>query len=258
LTSTALVFFTGEEGGPSVAWTIESIADNAWHHLAIIRDDDNDQVTLHIDGTSKGTHAATLNALTIDSGGLMFGQEQDSVGGGLDPAQALDGTLDDIRIYSRVLVDAEIAALADAGSEPDNDSDGIPDDVDPDDDNDGIPDVWETAKGLDPMNASDAGLDPDHDGFSSLEEYVADTHPLDGDSMFQVSSLGQACGGQAGFIVGFDSAVGRLYAVEYRDDLLAGTWQSLTNNVPGTGAEICIQDDDAVQNRFYRIKARMQ
>jgi hypothetical protein len=50
--------------------------------------------------------------LSISAGGLVFGQEQDSVGGGYSPAQALDGTLDDVRFYDRLLSAQKIGALA--------------------------------------------------------------------------------------------------------------------------------------------------
>ena len=44
-------------------------------------------------------------------------------------------------------------------------------------DRDGLHDAWETTFGLDPADASDAALDPDHDGRTSTQEYDAGTHP---------------------------------------------------------------------------------
>ena len=46
-----------------------------------------------------------------------------------------------------------------------------------DTDTDGIPDVWEEFFGSDARNAADAGFDPDHDGKTNQEEYLARTHP---------------------------------------------------------------------------------
>jgi len=65
----------------------------------------------------------------------------------------------------------------------DTDGDTIVDTVDPDDDNDGMPDVWENAYGLDPF-VNDAGLDPDTDGLTNLQEYANDSSPIskDGDN----------------------------------------------------------------------------
>ena len=53
---------------------------------------------------------------------------------------------------------------------------------DQDDDNDGMPDTYETSKGLNPLNESDASTDPDGDGYTNLEEYEAGTDPHDPES----------------------------------------------------------------------------
>ena len=55
-----------------------------------------------------------------------------------------------------------------------------------DSDQDGLPDDWETANGLDPLDAGDAGIDNDQDGLSNLAEYYAGTDPRDGASVFQL------------------------------------------------------------------------
>ncbi len=61
----------------------------------------------------------------------------------------------------------------------DTDGDSIGNNADTDDDNDGMPDTWEIANGFDPLNALDAILDFDGDGFTNLEEYIAGTVPTD-------------------------------------------------------------------------------
>ena len=75
-------------------------------------------------------------------------------------------------------VSASELSLSGTGSPalPDNDNDGIPDEIDSDDDNDGMPDDWENQYGLNPMS-DDADQDPDNDGSTNLDEYLNNTNP---------------------------------------------------------------------------------
>lgn len=61
------------------------------------------------------------------------------------------------------------------------DDDGDGNVCDPDDDNDGMPDDWETANFLDPL-FDDANDDTDKDGYTNIEEYLADADPNNPDS----------------------------------------------------------------------------
>ena len=54
--------------------------------------------------------------------------------------------------------------------------------VEADADHDGLPNDWEVKYGLNPNNPNDAKLDPDNDGFTNLEEYMAKTDPKDPES----------------------------------------------------------------------------
>ncbi len=58
-------------------------------------------------------------------------------------------------------------------------NDGSGNYFDDDDDNDQMPDTWEAQYGLDPLNAGDASIDSDGDGFTNLQEYQANTSPID-------------------------------------------------------------------------------
>ena len=51
-----------------------------------------------------------------------------------------------------------------------------------DSDQDGLSNSWESANGLDPFDAADAGLDPDGDSLSNIDEYGAGTNPQASDS----------------------------------------------------------------------------
>ncbi len=58
----------------------------------------------------------------------------------------------------------------------DADKDGMGNNADPDDDDDDMPDIWEAEYGLNPFedNAAD---DPDNDGISNINEYLAGSDP---------------------------------------------------------------------------------
>jgi hypothetical protein len=110
----------------------------------------------------------------------------------------------------------------------DTDGDGIPDDVDPDDDNDGM---------------------------SDEDEGVAGTDPLDAESVFQVSG-GMWQGGRFG--LSFETITGRMYDVLWKSNLLDGApWDTLTNDMPGTGGALEYVDDGDTPSGFYRLRVRL-
>lgn len=77
--------------------------------------------------------------------------------------------------------DNEDAFPNDPTETTDTDGDGIGNNADTDDDGDTMPDDYETANGLDPLNAEDAAADADGDGFTNLEEFQAGTDPQNAD-----------------------------------------------------------------------------
>jgi hypothetical protein len=90
------------------------IADGRWHHVAATWDAAEDTLRLYLDGVALPVIDLIRGPLAGD-GSLVVGQDQDSVGGGFEPGQALAGCMDDVRIYSRVLSATEIRALASMG-----------------------------------------------------------------------------------------------------------------------------------------------
>lgn len=87
-----------------------AVKDGGWHHVALTRS--GSSFRMYFDGQALGS-AITLNAdaLTLDSGGLVFGQDQDVVGGGFDALQSWAGSMDNIRIYDRALGAVEVERL---------------------------------------------------------------------------------------------------------------------------------------------------
>ena len=105
---TELRLYSGESLYSYVSWTIASVADGAWHHFAVVRDDTSNEATLYLDGGSQGTVSTTLNPLSIDSAGLILGQDQSSVGGGFSSTTALHSQLEEIRLWDAVRSETDI------------------------------------------------------------------------------------------------------------------------------------------------------
>jgi hypothetical protein len=118
----------------------------------------------------------------------------------------------------------------------------------PDADGDGLPDWFELLYGLNP-NA--ANLDPDGDGMSNLQEYIAGTDPLDGQSYLKVNVAAAPGGVQ----VWFAAVSNRTYTVQYNDSAAGGTWLRL-KDVPAretNRVETVPDSGPGVTNRFYRL-----
>jgi len=98
------------------------------------------------------------------------------------------------------------------------------------------------------LNILSATADSDGDGASDWHEYLAGTDPTNSASVLRLTST------QPGLLQ-FQSATGRTYQIEYKNNLRDAQWSTLliTN---GTGALIQISDPDAASltQRFYRIR----
>ena len=119
-------------------------------------------------------------------------------------------------------------------------------------DGDGLPDSWEILFGTNP-DLADADADPDLDGQTNAQEYLAGTHPNDAQSRLRVERIGTT---PAGVQFEFTAASNRTYAVEFKRELTASSWTSLTN-IPADPQSRIIQIEVPATNnaRFFRVKA---
>jgi glucose/arabinose dehydrogenase len=120
-----------------------------------------------------------------------------------------------------------------------------------DTDGDGMADDWEQQY-FGSATSAVANADPDSDGFSNLQESLADTNPTNAASALRITSV---TNNRTNGVVNFTSATNKLYQLQRSDDLMSNSWTTVTNNVTGTGGIIPLIDVDVVgiTQRFYRV-----
>jgi hypothetical protein len=96
--------------------------------------------------------------------------------------------------------------------------------------------------------------DPDHDGMNNLAEYLAGTNPNDIMSLLELTDALTTPATPGKFIVRWQSATGRVYALRATTNLLEG-FSALTNGIPATPMVNVYTDtvNGAVQ-KFYKVE----
>ncbi len=117
-------------------------------------------------------------------------------------------------------------------------------------DGDGMPADWEIQYGLDP-EVDDGGLDPDGDGYSNFEEYICGTVPTNAASCWLLEA-------GAGNLPAFYAMENRSYTIQYRTNLILGSWGTLIAGLPGSNGvvEVGAYDSATHAARFYRVRVQ--
>ncbi len=120
-----------------------------------------------------------------------------------------------------------------------------------DSNDDGIPDGWVDRYGMDPLDTAVGVRDPDGDGHTTADEWIADTDPTSAGSVLRLDTT------EAGFE--FLTSSNRVYAVQFSTNLLSDTWNYMPqfNSFPGTGARTTVPVPSTNRAGFFRVQARL-
>jgi hypothetical protein len=119
-----------------------------------------------------------------------------------------------------------------------------------DSEGDRLPDWWELEFFGNLTQGPDD--DPDGDGFTNWQEYVADTDPTDPNSCLRISGL-QA--GAGGIEIHWQGGIAATQYLQRADALAAGSWINILTNVPPTPIwNVYTDSPGANVMRYYRLQ----
>ena len=122
------------------------------------------------------------------------------------------------------------------------------------------PDTWRVryfspAELTDPGVSGDAA-DPDGDGQTNFQEYLAGTDPRDPQSLLKIESASSSSGTSQKIFLRINGVADRTYTVQYRSALGTGSWLRLTNVPPPLVSGMMDVAVPAASNsnaRYYRV-----
>jgi len=104
-----VIYSTGQARFSTMQWTIpETLDDDEWHQLVLVRSGTEGRAELYLDGESQGVVTGTLPTVDLDQ--LVLAEEQDQPDGGFIGFEAYSGSLDEVKIFGRTLSATEVLA----------------------------------------------------------------------------------------------------------------------------------------------------
>lgn len=96
-----------------------SLLDTRWHHLCVLWSSIQGRFWHYSDRRLTSSGSNFRKGWEIPGGGsVVLGQEQDTVGGGFDPAEGFAGQVAGFRVWNRVLSPSEVEGVADGRGVP--------------------------------------------------------------------------------------------------------------------------------------------
>ena len=100
----------------------------------------------------------------------------------------------------------------------------------------------------------DPNADPDHDGMSNGQEYLAGTDPNSAASVLKITSFSRGTPHDTYTVVWWNSVPSRFYVLQERPSLTGGSWTDRIN-YPVAGWNNVGFDDYNPTNEFFRVRA---
>ncbi len=120
-----------------------------------------------------------------------------------------------------------------------------------DTDGDGMADGFEVAHNLNPLSPGDAGLDPDGDGQSNRQEFLAGTSPNSATSVFRITQ--SVLDGDRRVSLTWTATAGRRYQIQHKASLAATDWTALGTVTASSALGTYLTAPSVAPAGFYRV-----
>jgi hypothetical protein len=220
------VLGVGAASGDVTVASSADIHDGTWHHVVATRENASGAMRVYVDGVLSGSGTGPTGSrswpTSLRIGGLLPG------------ANFLNGTLDEVLLYDRILTLSEIQTLA---ANPQNAGEN-----------------WRFQNFGTTANTGNAAdnADPDGDGWTNAQEFTSGTDPNSRTSRLKIDQI-QTSGND--LVLNFPTVAGKTYRVERSETLADDSWTTVQGGISGTGNLLQITDTGGSghEKRFYRI-----